>query len=127
MAKQSISKFNQLRSRRACVDRITPSSLKEVFALSEEIRLNPGKAKENLNEIRTAIQHVIPTEKSYDGGETILETIEQAKENMENFQQLLQNYQSLVLGNVSDIESLINKFEESETAVASNIKGGSVG
>ncbi|WP_054711072.1 YwqI/YxiC family protein [Bacillus sp. JCM 19041] len=95
--------------------------------MSEEIRLNPGKAKENLNEIRTAIQHVIPTEKSYDGGETILETIEQAKENMENFQQLLQNYQSLVLGNVSDIESLINKFEESETAVASNIKGGSVG
>ncbi|WP_078392901.1 DUF5344 family protein [Shouchella patagoniensis] len=95
--------------------------------MSEEIRLNPDKAKENLNEIRTAIQNVIPTEKSYEGGETVLDTIEQAKENMENFQQLLQNYQSLVLGNVSDIESLINKFEESESAVASNIKGGSVG
>lgn len=95
--------------------------------MSEEIRLNPDKAKENLNEIRTAIQNVIPTEKSYEGGETVLDTIEQAKENMENFQQLLQNYQSLVLGNVSDIESLINKFEESESAIASNIKGGSVG
>ncbi|WP_263705517.1 YwqI/YxiC family protein [Shouchella tritolerans] len=92
--------------------------------MSGEIYLNPTRMKENLTEVRNAIQAVQPSTKGYEAGDTVLEKIEKAKENMEQIQQLLRDYQALVLDNASDIEALVDQFVESEANVAKAIKGG---
>ncbi|GAF22850.1 hypothetical protein JCM19047_2629 [Bacillus sp. JCM 19047] len=92
--------------------------------MSEEIRLNPQIVLGQISNLRNHINEVTLSNSTYTNEETILDSIEQAKDNMEKIQQLIADYQALVLDNADHIEKMINDFVAAEEQVANAIKGG---
>ncbi|MED4130702.1 YwqI/YxiC family protein [Shouchella miscanthi] len=92
--------------------------------MSEEIRLNPQIVLGQISNLRDHINEVTLSNSTYTNEETILDSIEQAKDNMEKIQQLIADYQALVLDNADHIEKMINDFVAAEEQVANAIKGG---
>ncbi|WP_248290833.1 YwqI/YxiC family protein [Shouchella clausii] len=92
--------------------------------VSGEIKLNPRIVLDQVSKLRDHINEVTPSQSAYTNEGTILESIELAIENMENLQQLLTDYQALVLDNADHIEKMINDFVAAEEQVANQIKGG---
>lgn len=92
--------------------------------MSEEIRLNPQIVLGQISNLRNHINEVTLSNSTYTNEETILDSIEQAKDNMEKIQQLIAEYQALVLDNADHIEKMINDFVAAEEQVANAIKGG---
>nr|WP_254121109.1 YwqI/YxiC family protein [Shouchella clausii] len=92
--------------------------------VSGEIKLNPRIVLNQVSKLRDHINEVTPSQSDYTNEGTILDSIELARENMENLQQLLTDYQALVLDNADHIEKMINDFVAAEEQVANQIKGG---
>ncbi|KQL58931.1 MULTISPECIES: YwqI/YxiC family protein [Bacillaceae] len=92
--------------------------------MSEEIRLNPQIVLGQISNLRNHINEVTLSNSTYSNEKTILDSIEQAKDNMEKIQQLIADYQALVLDNADHIEKMINDFVAAEEEVANAIKGG---
>lgn len=92
--------------------------------MSTEIKLTPALQKTNVNNIRTSSQNLHTITTDYDEGQTILEAVTLAKQNMIDLQSVVTEYKTLVETNTSQIESLIDQFSQAEQQVAEGITRG---
>ncbi|TSB45221.1 DUF5344 family protein [Alkalicoccobacillus porphyridii] len=92
--------------------------------MSDEIQLSPEMMTRRFETMRSRINELTISNNSYSTNNTKLDSIDLLLEIMSLSQDILNNYQSLVLSNADQIESLVDQFIQAESQVATEIAKG---